>query len=140
MIFEQVKKESKINRRCRFICDAARLAAIAADCPVIPPLWENRGQEFKDQFAIVVERQMGVGRSESASELHGAWMKEHFRMGWKYSETYSPEEKTHPDLVPYAKLGQLEKDKDSVFIVLCEIARQWIYDPQLGEKNASAHS
>ena len=35
--------------------------------------------------------------------------------------------KTHPDLVPYAQLGQLERDKDAVFVALCEIARQWIY-------------
>jgi hypothetical protein len=33
-------------------------------------------------------------------------------------------------MVPYAELGQLERDKDDVFIALCEIARQWIYDPE----------
>ena len=37
-----------------------------------------------------------------------------------------PGDKTHPDLVPYAQLGRLEQDKDSVFIALCEIARLWI--------------
>ena len=26
-----------------------------------------------------------------------------------------------------AELGELEKDKDAVFIILCEIARQFIY-------------
>lgn len=36
-------------------------------------------------------------------------------------------------MVPYARLGQLERDKDAVFVALCEIARQWIYDFQ---KNA----
>lgn len=25
------------------------------------------------------------------------------------------------------KLGQLERDKDAVFVALCEIARQWVY-------------
>jgi hypothetical protein len=29
-------------------------------------------------------------------------------------------------MVPYDDLGQLEKDKDSVFVALCEIARLWI--------------
>jgi hypothetical protein len=53
-------------------------------------------------------------------------MQAYFAMGWKYGEHYSREEKTHPDLVPYAELGQLEKDKDAVFVILCEIARQWI--------------
>ena len=36
--------------------------------------------------------------------------------------------KVHPDMVPYAQLGKLEQDKDGVFVALCEIARQWIYD------------
>ena len=31
-------------------------------------------------------------------------------------------------MVPYHDLGQLEQDKDSVFVALCEIARLWIYD------------
>jgi hypothetical protein len=54
-------------------------------------------------------------------------MQSYIDMGWSYSETYSQENKTHPDLVPYDQLGQLEKDKDSVFVALCEIAREWIY-------------
>lgn len=48
-------------------------------------------------------------------------------MGWVYGEKYDRENKIHPDLVPYAQLGQLERDKDAVFVALCEIARQWIY-------------
>ena len=31
-------------------------------------------------------------------------------------------------MVPYGRLGQLERDKDDVFVALCEIARQWVYD------------
>lgn len=54
-------------------------------------------------------------------------MQAYFEMGWTYGEQYDREKKTHPDLVPYARLGQLERDKDAVFIALCEIARQWIY-------------
>jgi hypothetical protein len=55
-------------------------------------------------------------------------MQAYFAMGWAYGKEYSREKKTHPDLVPYADLGQLERDKDAVFVALCEIARQWIYD------------
>jgi hypothetical protein len=54
-------------------------------------------------------------------------MQAYYSMGWVYGETYDREAKTHPDLVPYAKLGQLERDKDAVFVALCEIARRWIY-------------
>ena len=43
-----------------------------------------------------------------------------------YGETYDPENRIHPDLVPYAELGTLERDKDAVFVALCEIARLYV--------------
>jgi hypothetical protein len=55
-------------------------------------------------------------------------MQAYFEMGWVYGKRYDRENKVHPDLVPYVDLGQLERDKDAVFVTLCEIARQWIYD------------
>jgi hypothetical protein len=123
-----IVQDSITTRRAEFVYDAARLAAIAAHAPVIPSLWVEREQAFKDQFLKVIERQCGPQRSMSPEELHGSWMQAYFAMGWVYGAEYSRELKTHPDLVPYAQLGKLERDKDAVFVALCEIARQWIYD------------
>jgi len=114
------------ERRAAFVYDAARLAAIAAGAPVIPDLWVGREQAFQDQFLKVIERQCGPQRSVSPEELHGSWMQAYFSMGWVYGEKYDRGAKTHPDLVPYAQLGKLERDKDAVFVALCEIARQWV--------------
>ena len=116
------------ERRAEFVYNAARLAAIGSNAPIIPVPWNEREKPFKDQFLEVIERQCGEQRSQSPEELHGSWMQAYFSMGWKYGDTYNREEKTHPDLVPYCLLGKLEQDKDSVFVALCEIARQWIYD------------
>jgi hypothetical protein len=49
---------------------------------------------------------------------------------WVYGEQGDCEKKVHPDLVPYSALGQLERDKDAVFVALGEISRMWIYDPE----------
>jgi hypothetical protein len=117
---------SLTERRAEFVYDAARLAAIAAGAPIVPILWAEREQDFKDQFLKVIERQCGESRSKSPEELHGSWMQAYFLMGWVYGEIYDREKHVHPDLVPYAQLGELERDKDAVFIALCEIARQWI--------------
>ena len=117
-----------IARRAEFVYDAARLAAKAAQAPVVPAPWNEREEAFREQFLAVIERQCGPQRSSSPEELHGSWMQAYLSMGWQYGETYDREAKIHPDLVPYAELGQLEQDKDSVFIALCEITRQWIYD------------
>ena len=114
------------ERRAEFVYDGARLAAIAANAPIVPVLWADREPAFQVQFIEVIERQCGEQRSQSPEELHGSWMQAYYDMGWVFGEKYSRENKTHPDLVPYAQLGQLEQDKDAVFIALCEIARQWI--------------
>lgn len=116
------------ERRAEFVYNAARLAGIASLAPIVPVPWEEREQDFRDQFLKVIERQCGEQRSHSPEELHGSWMQSYFTMGWVYGEKYDRENKIHPDLVPYAQLGQLERDKDAVFVALCEIARQWIYD------------
>ena len=114
------------ERRAVFVYEAARFAAIAANAPIVPVSWQEREEPFRKQFIEVIERQCGAQRSYSPEELHGSWMQAYFAMGWKFGEVYDLENKTHPDLVPYAQLGQLEKDKDAVFVALCEIARQWI--------------
>ncbi len=127
---------SLIHRRAEFVYEAARIAARAAGAPIVPAPWGERDQPFRAQFYGMIERQCGPHRSSSPEELHGSWMQAYFGMGWKYGTTYDPEAKTHPDLVPYAALGQLERDKDAVFVALCEIARQWIYDADVGTPTA----
>ena len=121
------------ERRAAFVYDAARLAAQAAQAPIIPVPWAEREQDFREQFLNVIERQCGPQRSSSPEELHGSWMQFYLTMGWKYGEQYDREKRIHPDLVPYGKLGQLERDKDSVFVALCEIARQWIREEEQNE-------
>ncbi len=115
------------ERRAVFVYNAARLAAEAAKAPIVPKVWTQREAAFRLQFLDVIERQCGENRSRSPEELHGSWMQAYFSMGWTYGDVHDPEKKIHPDLVPYDDLGQLERDKDAVFIALCEIARQWIY-------------
>ncbi len=115
------------ERRAEFVYNGARLAAIAAEAPIVPVQWSEREEDFRTQFIDVIERQCGSQRSTSPEELHGSWMQAYLTMGWVYGEVYDREKRIHPDLVPYAMLGQLERDKDAVFVALCEIARQFIY-------------
>ena len=115
-----------MERRAKFVYDAARLAALAANAPIVPVSWDEREEPFKAQFRQVIEHQCSDQRSRSPEELHSGWMQAYFEMGWVYGPEYSRENKTHPDLVPYVDLEQLERDKDAIFVALCEIARQWI--------------
>ena len=117
-----------LERQSEFVYNAARLAAIASNAPIVPVFWDEREQEFKTQFMDVIKRQCGEQRSSSPEELHGSWMQAYLQMGWKYGTKYDREKKVHPDLVPYSELNKLEQDKDAVFIALCEITRQWVYE------------
>jgi hypothetical protein len=116
------------ERRAEFVYNAVRLAAQAAQAPIVPVPWAEQEQKFREQFMAVIDRQCGPQRFSSPEELHGKWMQAYLTMGWTYGEKYDRERKTHPDLVPYAELEQLERDKDTMFIALCDIARKWIYD------------
>ena len=116
------------EQRAEFVYNAARLAAVAAKAPVVPVPWNEREATFRQQFLHVIERQCGPQRSASPEELHGSWMQAYFSMGWGYGKVYDRGKCTHPALVPYSQLEQRERDKDAVFILLCEIARQYIYE------------
>ena len=123
-------KKTLTERRAEFVYNGARLAAEGAGAPIVPALWADREDSFRNQFLEVIERQCGEQRSRSPEELHGSWMQAYIDMGWKHGEKYDADAKIHPDMVPYADLGQLEQDKDAVFVALCEIARQWIYEEE----------
>ena len=62
-------RDTLVERRAEFVYDGARLAAIAAQAPIIPVPWVDREQAFKEQFLKVIERQCGESRSRSPEEL-----------------------------------------------------------------------
>jgi hypothetical protein len=126
-VMESEMNQNLTERRAEFVYNGARLANTATGAPINPVEWAEREDAFKTQFLEVIERQCGESRSRSPEELHGSWWQAYIEMGWVYGENHDPEAKTHPDMVPFADLGQLEQDKDGIFVALCEIARQWIY-------------
>lgn len=116
------------ERRAWFVYEGARIAAYAAKAPIIPEPYELRDEAFRTQFAGVIAMMCSPGRKTSPEELHDDWVKAYEAMGWVHGPVRDVEAKTHPDMVGYWDLGQLERDKDAVFVAFCEIARQWVYD------------
>ena len=116
------------ERRAKFVYEAARLHAIQLRCPVIPKPWEDREQEFKEQFIeLISDLCSGKRTFQDFEDAHNSWMNKYLEMGWKYGEEYDPENKIHPDLVPYDQLDPKEKIKDEVFVRLVEIAKDCIW-------------
>jgi hypothetical protein len=117
-----------IERRAQFVYEGARLQAIAVAAPVVPEPWDEREEPFRAQFRNVIEMMCGRGRKSSPEELHDDWVKSYKAMGWMYGPQRDPARRTHPDMVPFDELEPRERDKDAVFVALCEIARQWIVE------------
>lgn len=62
----------------------------------------------------------------TAETNHENWMRMKIEQGWKYGEEKDFEAKTHPDLVPYDELPEIEKRKDKAdMIIHMEAERLW---------------
>lgn len=116
------------ERRAIFVYEAARLQADAVDAPIIPPPWDDREPEFRAQFRDIIAMMCGPDRKTDPEELHDDWVKAYEAMGWVYGPRRDAAAKTHPDMLPFGGLGWRERNKDAVFVALCEIARQWIVE------------
>jgi RyR domain len=117
-----------LDRRAIFVYECARMQAFAVQAPIIPEPWPHRDEAFRAQFLDVIEMMCGPDRKTDPAELHDDWVKAYEAMGWRYGPVRDPEAKTHPDMVRFDELDPRERDKDAVFVALCELARQWIVE------------
>ena len=112
------------ERRAKFAYEAARVENAMAKRPINPEPWEKRDLKFRQNMIKAVAKQCGKGRLTSPKKLHDAWVVAYEKMGWKYGKKRDTETKTHPDMVPFNKLGRKEQEKDWVFFMLAEICRR----------------
>jgi len=119
-----------VERRAIFIYEVARLQAAAVNAPIVPEPWAQRDPAFKSQFLDVIAMMTGPDRKSDPETLHDEWWRKYEEMGWVYGPVRDPVAKTHPDMVPFNELGWEERNKDAVFVALCELARQWIIDSE----------
>jgi hypothetical protein len=112
------------ERRAWFVYESARVENEAANRPINPEVWQDRSEDFRKNMIRAVAKQCGKNASKSVVELHDRWVKAYKRMGWKYGKVRDTKLKTHPDMVPYHKLGKKEQEKDWVFFMLCKIAKR----------------
>lgn len=77
------------------------------------PPWGRAPKWMKEaSFASVAWRIANPNAPVSAQ--HDQWMTQKTSQGWKYGRTKSGVKKTHPMLVPYSELSEVEKRKDAL--------------------------
>ena len=60
----------------------------------------------------------------TAEENHKNWMKMKISQGWIYGEKKDFNKKTHPDLIPFDDLPEIEKKKDIMANLMNKLASE----------------
>ena len=65
-----------------------------------------------DTSDISLPEDLNVLIEQMAKNVHEVWAKNRLEQGWTYGEERNDVLKTHPCLIPYEELPQIEKDYD----------------------------
>jgi hypothetical protein len=77
------------------------------------PPWSRAPQWMKQASKEAVLWRMANPKAPSSAQ-HEQWLAEKRAAGWKYGRAKSGAKKTHPLLVPYAHLPEVERRKDAM--------------------------
>ena len=69
----------------------------------------------------------------TAEENHNLWMKGKSEQGYVYGDVLDVEKKTHPSMIPFENLSEVEKRKDEMDILMVKLANS-LFD-ELEDRN-----
>lgn len=74
------------------------------------------GMTYKPEPIVTTEIELPVEilglKEELARNIHEVWASQRIEQGWIYGPERNDRKKTHPNLVPYEKLTEEDKDYD----------------------------
>lgn len=86
--------------------------------------WEELSDAIKRSVIDGVKFHLAVEHGPEAS--HENWMKGKLRDGWVYGEEKDEEKKTHPCLIPFNELSEVDQGKDYVFKTVVEQLKPYL--------------
>lgn len=96
------------------ICHEANRALCITEGDFSQKPWEE-AEDWQREAAISGVEFAIQNPNAPASAQHDSWMKDKLADGWKYGEAKDAEAKTHPCIVPYDELPEVQKAKDHLF-------------------------
>lgn len=97
----------------RIVHETMRSFASAHGADDIPSWDEAPEWMHQSTFAGIRFRLDKPGAPDGAQ--HDQWMEEKLASGWSYGAVKDPEAKTHPMLIPFNELPEVERRKDRLF-------------------------
>lgn len=82
------------------------------------PTWDDLSDEEKNRRTELLSETIPDLKGISAKKMHDMWVKQQAREGWKFGETYDKKKKTHPCIVDWKDLPDLEKAKDAMYLAV----------------------
>lgn len=79
----------------------------------VVPTW-GRAPKWMKESSVEAVRWRLANPAAGASAQHDRWSEHKKATGWKYGKTKSGVKKTHPMLVPYGDLPEVERRKDAL--------------------------
>lgn len=111
------RRETNLSRpealRIAQVAHEAVRAWQAANGQKPAPTWARAPAWMKAATLEAVTWKSGT-RSPSPAARHRQWMEEKTKAGWKLGPTKDARRKTHPLMVPYNQLPEVERRKDAL--------------------------
>src|SRR5215510_4984624 len=106
------KTDASVMKIAQVVHEAVRAWQKANGQAAGPP-WSRAPKWMKDASREAVLWRMENPKASSSAQ-HGQWVAQKRAEGWKHGKTKSGVNRTHPLLVPYADLPEVERRKDAM--------------------------
>ena len=87
------------------------------------PTWSRAPAWMKESTCAGVSWRLANPKASNSAQ-HDQWMAQKKDAGWKYGRTKSGVKKTHPLMVPYNDLPEVERRKDALVAAVIEALTQ----------------
>lgn len=97
------------------VCHEANRAWCAANGDFSQKVWEE-AEAWQRESAIAGVQYRLANPSAGDSAQHDEWMAQKIEDGWTYGPIKDGSKKTHPCILPYHELPEVERLKDALFV------------------------
>lgn len=104
--------EQAIERIAQVMHEAMRAWQAANGQEPAPP-WSRAPRWMREASREAVVWRIDHPKAPSSAQ-HDQWLAQKKKAGWRYGKTKNGSKKTHPMLVPYSELPEVERRKDAM--------------------------
>lgn len=110
-------EEREIERIAR-VCHETNRAWCRSIGDPVSPVWEEASGEQRGSVRTGVRAVLANPRV-TAEDSHANWLATRQAQGWRYGPVKDERARTHPCMVPFDDLPEVQRAKDRLFLSVC---------------------